>query len=155
MRGEKEEEEKEEKEAEEEEEEEEEENKKKETKEEKKMEEEEGEKKMEKKKMEEKKTENKMENNMKKKMMLLLMMMTMNKTLEISELIKTSKTKYIRTGKLRRAESLSRNYSAAVTHVPCGCKASTLASRDEQHLRIFERRILVQCKMKKHLGESE
>jgi len=40
-----------------------------------------------------------------------------------------------------------------------GCEAWTLTDRDEQHLRIFERRILRkifgQCKMKMDPGESE
>jgi hypothetical protein len=39
----------------------------------------------------------------KKMMMKMMMMMIKNKTLQISELISTPKTKYIRTGKLCRA----------------------------------------------------
>jgi len=43
--------------------------------------------------------------------------------------------------------------------VTYGCEAWTLTNRDEQHLRIFERRILrksmAQCKMKMDPGESE
>jgi hypothetical protein len=41
----------------------------------------------------------------------------------------------------------------------CGCEAWTLTNRDEQHLKIFELRILrkslAQCKMKMDPGESE
>jgi len=44
-----------------------------------------------------------MEEEKKKKMMMTMMMMMKNKTLQISELINTPKTKYIRTGKLCRA----------------------------------------------------
>jgi hypothetical protein len=43
--------------------------------------------------------------------------------------------------------------------VTYGCETWTLTSRDEQHLRIFERRILtkflVRCKTKMDPGESE
>ena len=58
-----------------------------------------------------------------------------------------------RSSKLKICKSLIR---PVVTY---GCEAWTLTNRDEQHLRIFERRILrkilAQCKMKMDPGESE
>jgi hypothetical protein len=65
--------------------------------------------------------------------------------------------KLMKTRALNRSSKLKIYTSLLRPVVTYGCEAWTLTNRDEQHLRIFERRLksLTQCKMKMDPGESE